>query len=103
MNVTLLTQQSQEVLRTNKKSINIRADVVWGKSSVTFDEEISNTEAQKILANGKLDSFSANSVPDDAMTFKKLSFIIPTGIPLSYHHSIIGTAVTSTIKWGQHV
>jgi hypothetical protein len=37
-------------------------------------------------------------VPDDAMAFKKLSFIISTGILLSYHHGVTGTAVTSTIK-----
>jgi hypothetical protein len=42
--------------------------------------------------------FSANSVFDDAIAFKKLSFTITTGIPLSYHHSITGTTVTSTIK-----
>jgi hypothetical protein len=53
---------------------------------------------QKLLANGKLDPFSANSVSDEAMAFKKLSFIISSGIPLSYHHSITGTTVTSTIK-----
>jgi hypothetical protein len=77
--------------------------VVQGKSSAICDEEISGTKLQKILANGKLDPFSANSVSDDAMAFKKLSFIISTGIPLSYHHSITGTTVTSTIKWGQQV
>jgi hypothetical protein len=55
-------------------------------------------QVRKILANGKSDPISANSVLDDAMAFKKLSFIISTGIPLSYHHSIIGSAVTSTIK-----
>lgn len=74
--------------------------MVQGKSSITFDGEIrvSQTKVQKILANGKVDPFSANSVSDDAMSFKKLSFNIPTGIPLSYHHSITGTEVTSTIK-----
>jgi hypothetical protein len=72
--------------------------VVQGKSSVIFDEEISSLNIQKILVNGKLVPFSANVLLDDAMAFKKLSFIISTGIPLSYHHSITGTAVTSTIK-----
>jgi hypothetical protein len=58
---------------------------------------------QTILANGKLDPFSVNSVSDDAIAFKKLSFIASTGIPHCCHHSITETGVTSTMNSGLQV
>lgn len=70
---------------------------------ITCDEERWSTKVYETLTNVKLVFLYSKQCIRWRHALRKLSLITSPKIPLSYHHNIAGTAVTSTIKWGQQV